>query len=151
MGFSAPQGNKLTDWEIEQAFELMQRIKPEQLQTALLVQHQLFEEQAVPERIRRTYRAALNQLLSWCQQQHGFRAVLTTEPQQLKPPKKLRRSAQDLRKPKGRQAEGEKQIFSAYKYALGAVSGDTVSPELQQELDDFAAFRLQPDLPSFEQ
>jgi hypothetical protein len=149
-GLTPPQGNKLTAWEIEQAFELMQRIKPEQLQSALLVQHQLFEEQQVPERIRRTYRAALNQLLAWCQEQAWFSSELATEPQTLKPPKKVRRSAQDLRKPRDNPREERNQPFSGYKYALGSVKGDTVNPQLQRELDDFAAFRLQPDLPTFQ-
>ena len=148
-GLTPPQGNKLTEWEIEQAFELMQRIKPEQLPSALLVQHQLFEEQQVPDRIRRTYRAALNQLLAWCQEQAWFRSELATEPQPLKPPKKVRHSAQALRKPRSSPNKEENQPFPGYKYALGSVKGDTVNPKLQQELDDFAAFRLQPDLPTF--
>ena len=126
----------------------MARVSLEQLQSALLRQHQIFEQQQVPDRIRRTYRSALKLLLAWCQQQEWFSAAMEGEQKLLLPPKRSKRSAQELHVHKKNVNEDEPGIQS-YRYGLGAVEGDFINEKLQKELDDFIEFRTNPPLQGF--
>ena len=137
---AAPQGNKLTQEESDRALDLMKRIELNQLQSGLVAQHSVFVAQKTPERIRRTYRAALAKFLNWCQQQDWFQSVVCADSPPLQPPKQRKRSSQDLRNPQRSKEE--------YRYALGSVEGDVINASLQAELAQFQAFRLDPQLPS---
>lgn len=148
-GLPISQGNRVTEFETEQAFDLMARISLEQLQSALLVQHQVFEQQQVPDKIRRTYRSVLKQFLTWCHQQEWFLACSNTEQQLLVPPKRHKRSAQALHVRKKHASENG-QPAQAYRYSLGAVKGDFIPKRLQEELDAFIEFRKNSSLPRFQ-
>lgn len=139
-GLPSLQGRKVTEAETAQAFDLMARISTEQLQSALLAQQQVFEQQQVPDKIRRTYRSALKQLLTWCQQQAWSWATTDAEPQLLLPPKRHKRSAQALhtRKPYDHAKEPLRQ---EYRYGLGSVKGDVMNEPLQAELEAFVQWR----------
>lgn len=145
-GLTHPQGNKLTAWEVNHGLEFMSKISLHQIQTVLVAQQHVFEAQQVPEHVRRTYRSALNQFVNWCQEQDWFEEVMTGGSPQ-RPAKVRKRSAQDLRY--RRTSAGSSPTVLPYRYAIGAVEGDVIYGKLRQDLDEFTAFRLDPDLLGF--
>jgi hypothetical protein len=140
-GLPSLQGPKVTETETADAFDFMARISLEQLQSALFAQHQVFEQQQVPDKIRRTYRSALKQLLNWYQQQPWSWATTDAEPKLLLPPKRHKRSAQVLHTRKPYAHDPEPLQRQEYRYGLGAVEGDVMNERLQAELEAFVQWR----------
>jgi hypothetical protein len=135
----------LTRQENGQALDFMRKIELEQLQLGLVAQDHVFKANQIPDRLQRTYRAALNRFLLWCQKQDWFQAAVGGEPKLVQPLKPPKRSAEEIRKNK----RNLQAYDMPYEYALGVVKGDVINPKLQRELNAYRRFRLAPDLPAF--
>ncbi|MBM0745626.1 hypothetical protein JOY44_29850 (plasmid) [Phormidium sp. CLA17] len=94
-GLPSPQGQRLSPAEYEQGLQLLQQLPFKRLQEAPGVQERLFEQLAVAGNSRRTYRWALQRLMTWCQQQGWLETALVAEPASRV--RQHRRSANDVR------------------------------------------------------
>ncbi|PZV10015.1 MAG: hypothetical protein DCF22_17610 [Leptolyngbya sp.] len=94
-GLPSPQGQRLSPAEYEEGLQLLQQLPFERLQEAPGVQERLFEQLAVAGNSRRTYRWALQRLMTWCQQQGWLETALGAEPSSRV--RQHRRSANDVR------------------------------------------------------
>ncbi|MBD2054650.1 hypothetical protein H6F88_01160 [Oculatella sp. FACHB-28] len=101
----------------------------------------MFEQQQVPDRIRRTYRSALKQFLVWCHQQKWYEEQLPPHTTFIDGNRRHKRSARELHTQK-KYTDGTGELLQPYRYGLGAVVGDVISETLQKEIAEFHLFRL---------
>lgn len=144
LGFPVPKRRKLTNLEIVAALSFGKQVSLEQFSKARYIQQEVFEELEVPSNSQRNYRAALNKMLTWCEQQSWWDTVVTSE-QQLTLPGKQKRSTVDIQITNRTYKDEQGKPLQEYKYGLGAVSGDEIPQKLLSELDAFKRFRTNPD------
>ncbi len=149
-GFPAPKRHKLTNSETEAGLAYTKQVSLEQLSEAPYIQQEVFEELQIPSNSQRNYRAALNKLLMWCEQQSWWRTAVPTE-QRLSLPDKQNKSALDIRVTNRKYKDKQGRLLQEYKYGLGAVEGDVIPSSLLKELNAFKQFRINPNSSNLKQ
>lgn len=126
-GLPHPRTSRVSAKEIQAARTFMKKISLEQLNNALEVQANVYEQLEVPSSSQRTYRHALKKLLKFCDDQNWWHSELKVE----RRPLKKKDYAKDVRTTQRKRQE---------YYALGAVKGDAIPKALQKQLQDFEEF-----------
>lgn len=137
-GFLIPHRSKLTEQEMEAALSYTKQVSLEQLSNGRYIQQTVFEALQVPINSQRNYRAALNKLLKWCEQQSWWQNVATEQQSTLHKPKP---SVLDIRVTNRKYKDEQGKLLQEYKYGLGSVAVDEIPNRLQRELKAFQRFR----------
>jgi hypothetical protein len=132
-GGPLPKGKKMTFQETRAGLEFLKQIKLEQVQNALSIQEQVFEQLKIDKERRRQPRCYLKNFIDWSTEQW-----IRTEIEAKKSPQPYR-----FHSPKGQRRKPLTKLMERGQlkaYALGKVEGDFINPHLQAELDELDVF-----------
>ena len=135
-----PYGRKMTAQDRQTALRFLADVSLVQLQNALDTQLTVFERLHVGKHSRAVYRSYLKRFLEWCREQDWMPDASFSDPVQ-SASKTI--SVHQFKRPNGKGLKVRSKVTGRQQkaaYALGAVSGDIISPKLQQQLDAFDQF-----------
>jgi hypothetical protein len=132
MGFPAPKGKKITELEKQSGLEALKQVPLEKLQEAPELLKRSFASVTLSKGNQRIQRHTLNRFLSWCKSQAWW--VIPASQGSTKKTEKQEKTKQILTTTRKKQKS----------YGLKATKGEQIPQNLQQELNSFYEFRINP-------
>lgn len=131
MGFPPPKGRKITELEKQTGFENLKQIRLDQIQELSETVNCLLVNVGLSKSNQRTQRHTLNRFISWCKAQPWWATSIShNSVNKVEGQVKTKQPRSTIRKQK--------------PYGLRATIGKRISTQLQQELNEFYEFRINP-------
>lgn len=132
MGFPAPKGKKITELEKQSGLRTLKQTPLERLQEAPEILERLFASASLSKGNQRIQRHTLNRFVSWCHSQPWWAISASQKTVERTERKEKNKQSRPIRRKKKK------------SYGLRATKGNQIPQQLQQEINDFHEFRVNP-------
>ncbi len=120
-------------------WDFLQKIPAQNLQTALDIQETFFEKLSIKKDLQRPPKYRLKRFVAWADSQGYFKKPVSKD--KVKTPAKNKTYRFRDYVPTYRNADFKAQWEKPAPYALGAVKGDFINPQIQQDLEALEIFQ----------